>query len=226
MRCVILQPSYIPWRGYFDLIRRADIFVFYDDVQYDHRSWRNRNRIKTPQGTRWLTIPVRKHGAQTEGIPINAIETSEDGWPRKHLESIRHAYAKAPFFRKYGPWLEETYADPSRNLADFTIRSTVEIAGMLGITNTQFVRASELGVDGRKTDRLLAVIKRVGATTYLSGPSAKAYLEEDKFRTAGVDLEWMSYDYPAYPQLYPPYDPSVSVLDLLFMTGDRAATFF
>ena len=224
MRCVILQPSYIPWRGYFDLIRKADLFVFYDDVQYDTRGWRNRNRVKTSSGTTWLTIPVRKHGAQTEGIPIHRIETSDDEWPRKHLATLRHAYAKAPHFDRYRPWLEETYAAPSRNLASFTIQTTMDLASMLGAHAT-FVRSSELGVGGRQTDRLIRVLEKVGATSYLSGPSARSYIEEEKFERAGVALEWMAYDYPEYPQLYPPYDPFVSILDLLFMTGDRASEY-
>src|SRR5713226_9835184 len=98
MRCVILQPSYIPWRGYFDLIRRADIFVFYDDVQYDKGGWRNRNRVKTPQGSRWLTIPVRTRGVVSQKIPINAIRTADDRWPCAHLQTLTQLYRRAPYF--------------------------------------------------------------------------------------------------------------------------------
>ena len=225
MRCVILQPSYIPWRGYFDLIHRADLFVFYDDVQYDDRSWRNRNRIKTPNGSRWLSIPVRKHGAQTEGIPILRIETSDDAWPQRHVSSLIHSYGRAPYFESYRSWLEEAYARPPRLLADFTIATTLDIARFLGIESTRFIRSSELGVVGRKTDRLIAVLQAVGATTYLSGPAAKEYIDEQKFASAGIALEWMTYEYPEYPQLHPPFDPNVTVLDLLFMTGDRASDF-
>jgi hypothetical protein len=222
MRCVILQPSYIPWRGYFDLIHDADVFVFFDDVQYDARGWRNRNRIKTPQGTSWLTIPVNKHGAQTEHIPIRDVTTVAGDWPARHLASLTHAYAKAPHFRTYRPWLEGVYREVPVGLADFTIRTTMELAAMLGITGTTFLRSSELGVDGRKTDRLIAILRELQATSYLSGPSARAYIEPEKFADAGIALEWKSYDYPDYPQLHPPFDPYVSVLDLLVMTGDAA----
>jgi hypothetical protein len=223
MKCVILQPSYIPWRGYFDLIRRADLFVFYDDVQYDTRGWRNRNRIKTSHGPKWLTIPVRKHGVQKESIPINtiAIDDSAD-WPRQHLATLTLSYAKAPHFSSYQDWLQRVYAGPPRLLADFTIATTIELAGMIGIDRTTFLRSSTLGIDGRKTDRLVAILREVGATQYLSGPSARDYIEPEKFAEAGIGLEFITYDYPEYPQLHPPYDPQVSILDLLFMTGSDA----
>lgn len=220
MRCVILQPSYIPWRGYFDLIRRADIFVFYDDVQYDKGGWRNRNRIKTPLGTRWLTIPVRKRGVVSRKIPIKAIHPVDNLWAQKHLQALERAYAAAPYFDV--EWLERLYADPPPLLAEFTISSTIEIAARLGIHDTRFVRSSELRAAGRKTDRLIEVLRQVGADRYLTGVAARDYLEVEKFADAGITLEWMTYDYPEYRQLHPPFDPFVSVLDLMFMTGPEA----
>lgn len=224
MRCAIVQPSYIPWRGYFDLIRRVDLFVFYDDVQYDRRGWRNRNRIKTAEGSRWLTIPVHARGAQTKHLPINTIRTVEGDWPHEHFETLRRAYTHAPHFAEYEPWLRRVYAAPPPLLADFTIALTRDLASFLGIT-TPFVRSSELGASGTKTERLLDVLRKTGATHYLSGPSARAYLDEQQFASAGIALEWMEYRYRDYPQLYPPFDPAVSILDLLFMTGRDAAGF-
>jgi hypothetical protein len=223
MRCVILQPSYIPWRGYFDLIHRAETFVFYDDVQYDTRGWRNRNRIKTRQGLKWLTIPVRKHGAQTDSIPINriAIDDSAD-WPKQHLAALALSYTNAPHFDAYRDWLQRVYATPPGLLADFTIATTIELARMIGIGKTRFLRSSTLGIGGRKSDRLVAILRELGATEYLSGPSARDYIEPEKFAEAGIDLQYMTYDYPEYPQLYPPYDSQVSILDLLFMVGADA----
>jgi len=226
MRCVILQPSYIPWRGYFDLVRRADVFVFYDDVQYDTRGWRNRNRIKTAHGTKWLTIPVKKHGAQTEAIPIDRIAIDPSaGWPRQHLAALTQSYASAPHFDRYRSWLQRIYEDPPLLLADFTISTTIDLARMLHISNTRFVRSSTLGISGRKTDRLVAILRALGATEYLSGPSARDYIEPQKFEEAGIALEYIEYSYPEYPQLHPPYDPQVSILDLLFMTGDEAPNY-
>lgn len=220
MRCVILQPSYIPWRGYFDLIHRADVFVFYDDVQYDKNGWRNRNRIKTPKGTKWLTIPVPQRGIVSGKIPINAVTPIGDSWAREHFETLQRSYAEAPYFEE--EWLWSLYADPSPFLADFTIATTIEIAAHLGIRDTRFLRSSDLHATGHKTDRVINVLREAGATHYLSGPAARDYIEPEKFADAGIELEWMTYDYPEYPQLYPPFDPFVTVLDLMFMTGPDA----
>jgi hypothetical protein len=223
VKCVILQPSYIPWRGVFHQVFKADLFVFYDDVQYDKRGWRNRNQIKTPAGKQWLTIPVRSRGAQTGGIPIHQIRISwETDWSKDHLLSLRHAYARAPFYKRYEPLLESFYRRRDEYLADFTIDLTVALTEELGIRHTRFLRASSLQVQGEKTDRLLDILGKVGADHYISGPSAREYIEAEKFARAGITLEYMQYDYPEYPQLYPPFDPQVSALDLLFMTGPDA----
>jgi hypothetical protein len=226
MNAVILQPSYIPWRGVFDQIRRADVFIFYDDVQYDTRGWRNRNQIKTPGGKRWLTIPVHSRGAQTQNIPINQIRIAWDSaWNDEHFRTLQVAYGKAPFFTQYSPLVRQFYERHDEYLADLTVDLTIALARELGFGQTRFLRASSLGVEGTKTDRLLAVLDKVGADHYLSGPSAREYIEAHKFEQAGIQLEYMQYNYPEYPQLYPPYDPFVSILDLLFMTGPEAATY-
>jgi hypothetical protein len=220
MKCVILQPSYIPWRGYFDQIRKADIFVFYDDVQYDKRGWRNRNRIKTTRGQQWLTIPVYSKGAQTENIPIKDIRIVWDTpWNKDHWKSIQQAYKKAPYFERYANFLESLYDCHPDFLADFTIELTIALARELGIKNTQFLRSSQLHAAGHKTDRLINILLEINATEYLSGPSAQEYIEEYKFKNAHITLEYMAYNYPEYPQLYPPYDPQVTILDLMFMVG-------
>jgi hypothetical protein len=223
VRVVIVQPSYIPWRGHFDLMRRADLFVFYDDVQYDKHGWRNRNRVKGPQGTQWLTIPAQTRGVVIQNTPICAVPTVGRDWAQKHLATLTHFYAAAPHFDEHRSWLQSLYADPPELLADFTIRTSMAIAERLGITHTRFLRSSTLGVEGRKSERLLAVLAKVGATHYLSGPSAKSYLDEAQFEAAGIAVEWMDYaGYPEYPQLHGPFDPQVSVLDLMFMTGADA----
>ena len=175
MKVVILQPSYIPWRGYFDQIFRADLFIFYDDVQYDKRGWRNRNQIKTPRGKQWLTIPVHSRGAQTENIPIDQIQIVwENPWSDNHLKAIQHSYSKAPYFNHYLPLLEKFYGRRDEFLADFTIDFTIALAHELGNTHTSFRRSSDIaGIDGQKTDRLIQILKAVGATHYISGPSAR-----------------------------------------------------
>jgi len=226
MNVVILQPSYIPWRGHFDQIRQADLFIFYDDIQYDKHGWRNRNQIKTAQGKQWLTIPVHSQGA-THGLLIREarIDWSKP-WAKNHWKALTFAYTKAPHFHRYADLLESFYQRQDEFLADFTIALTVALARQLGIAHTRFLRSSEMtGIQGEKTDRLIHILTRVGATHYISGPSASSYLESEKLVAAGISFEYMQYDYPEYLQLYPPYDPFVSILDLLFMTGEDALTY-
>jgi len=223
---VILQPSYIPWRGYFGQIRRADLFIFYDDVQYDKHGWRNRNQIKTAQGKQWLTIPVHSKGV-TEGIPIKDVRIDwSKPWGKNHLKALTFAYNKTPYFRDYLSLLESFYARRDECLADFTIETTILLSRELGITSTRFLRSSDLpGIQGIKTDRLIQILKQVGASHYLSGPSARDYIEQEKFDGAGITLEYMEYNYPEYPQLYLPFDSYVTILDLLFMTGKDARNY-
>lgn len=227
MNVVILQPSYIPWRGVFDQIQRADLFVFYDDVQYDKRGWRNRNQIKTANGKQWLTIPVHSSGAQTKNIPINQIRIAWDHpWNATHLKAIQQSYSKAPYFERYQSLLQFFYHRHDELLADFTIEFTIALARELGNMHTRFMRASEIrGITGQKTNRLIQILQALGATHYISGPSAREYIENEKFEETGITLEYMQYDYPEYPQLYPPFDPYVSVLDLLLMTGSEAPSY-
>jgi WbqC-like protein family len=223
MKCVILQPSYIPWRGYFHQIALADVFVFYDDVQYDKHGWRNRNRIKTHQGTQWLTIPVYSSGVLEDGVPINQVQIDwGQPWSRKHWQTLRQSYGKAPFFEEYAGMLEACYQKHTDLLVDFTMDLTIELSRRLGIQHTRFVRSSSYSVEGVKTERLLDLLRQVGATHYITGPSARDYLEADKFSAVGIQLSYIEYGYPEYNQLYPPYDPQVSILDLMFMTGPQA----
>ncbi|MDP9024526.1 MAG: WbqC family protein, partial [Candidatus Eremiobacteraeota bacterium] len=163
----IVQPSYIPWRGYFDLIRRADTFVFYDDVQYDKHGWRNRNRIKTANGPLWLTIPVLSKGSLVRHAPIKDIEIDgRSDWRQKHLESIRHAYRRAPFFEETFSFLSDAYNLRAANLSEFTVEVTKKIARRMGFPAT-FVLSSELHIDGERMDRLISTLQAVGATHYI-----------------------------------------------------------
>ncbi|GAC1658644.1 MAG: WbqC family protein [Candidatus Elarobacter sp.] len=216
---VVLQPSYIPWRGYFDLVDRADVFVFYDDVQYDKHGWRNRNRVKTASGAAWITVPVHASGAVESGTPICeiAVDHRRD-WVRAHLETLRHAYRRQPFYARYAPLIASILERRHERLADLTIELTIAIARELG-SAARFVRSSELALQGRKNDRLLDVLQRIGATRYISGPSARSYIDSDLFAQAGIELEFAEYDYPGYAQAHPPYEPAVSIVDTLFALG-------
>ena len=226
LTCAVIQPSYMPWRGYFDMILRSDLFIFYDDVQYDKHGWRNRNRIKTKDGPVWLTIPVRSSGNIVQRIPIHQIEISnETRWNRKHVTAIRQSYAKAPFMSEYLEVVERHLHDPGPRLVDLTIPLTIDLARVLG-AGCKFLRSSELAVAGHGLAKLLSTLETVGATNYLSGPSAADYIDPEQFSQRGIGLEYLRYSYPPYEQLHPPYDPQVSIIDLLFMLGPDALTAF
>jgi hypothetical protein len=223
VKAVILQPSYVPWRGFFHQIQKADVFVFYDDVQYDKRGWRNRNRVKTAEGTRWITIPVLSRGSRTEKTLIRDMQICWDRpWNRSHWALIQHAYGKAPYFERYAPLLESFYSRRPELLADFTIELTIALAGQLGLENKRFLRSSSLEAEGTKDDRLISLMRAIGARHYISGPSARAYIDEQKLCAAGLTLEYMVYDYPEYEQLHSGYDPELSIIDLLFMKGPES----
>ena len=216
---VILQPSYIPWRGYFDLIHDADVFVFYDDVQYDKHGWRNRNRIKTAQGPQWLTIPTNA----SDKVLIKDAVIAQRDWARKHIATLRQSYARAPFLEETLGVFEPVVREPCERLADVTIALTIALARCLGIEHTRFVRSSELGVGGGKTERLVNILQHLGCDRYVSGPSARDYLVPSQFEEAKIQLDYKVYDYPAYEQLHAPYEPAVTVLDLLFVRGAAEA---
>ena len=222
-RVGIIQPNYIPWRGYFDFIRQVDTFVFLDDVQYTKQDWRNRNKIRLKNGDlTWLTVPVRT-GADTL---IKDVEIDHKvPWVRKHLTAVELNYNKTPFF--------DMYFDPFRKvleagiplLSDLDMELTKLICGWLGI-NTELRKSSDLQCKGTKDHKLIEMMQKVGGTHYLSGPAARAYIQPDLWKSAGIELSYIQYpDYPEYPQITAPFAPGVSVLDLVFMTGPKASEY-
>lgn len=215
---VVLQPSYLPWLGFFDQIRRADHFVMYDDVQFDKHGWRNRNRVKTASGPVWLSVPVLIKGRMGQGI--NEVEiASGSPWVRKHLQTIEQAYARAPFARQYLPQLAELLGRGWVNLADLDIALTGLMCRWFGLEGS-FHRSSQLGVDGDRNTRLLGLCKKFGATTYFSGAAARDYLDTELFRDHGVMVEWQDFRHPSYPQLHGEFLPYMSALDLVLNTGE------
>lgn len=220
----ICQSNYVPWKGYFDLIRQADEFVLLDDVQFTRRDWRNRNQIKTPRGREWLTIPVEVKGKFTQ--PIKDVRIAEAGWKRQHLATITHNYAKAPAFRPQLDLLHELYDDRDEPfLSDVNRRFLTKLCGVLGI-RTRITQSMDYALPEGKNERLLDLCLKLGATEYLSGPAARDYLDVAAFEQAGVRVRWMSYTgYPEYHQLFPPFEHGVSVLDLLLNEGADAPRF-
>lgn len=216
----IVQSSYIPWKGYFDLVNSVDEFILYDDAQFTKRDWRSRNRIKTPQGPLWLTVPIKVKGRYEQ--KVREAQIDDPGWARQHWKSIRMNYTRAPHFDRYAPRLEEAYAEcgQERFLSNVNYRLLRLVCGFLGIdTRLSWSMDYELPREGT-TRRLVAMCEQAGADHYLSGPTARDYLEQEQFALAGITVSFMSYDgYPEYEQLYPPFRHDMTVLDLLFSTG-------
>jgi WbqC-like protein family len=224
-RVAIVQSNYIPWKGYFDLINSVDKFILYDSVQYTRRDWRNRNRIKTPHGVQWLTIPVQVKGKYFQAIKDTLV--SGDEWRGEHWARLQHSYARSPHFNDFRDHFESLYLAARHPLLIDINRQWIEvICANLGI-RTPLARSEDYRLTSPSpTERLLEICLQEGAVEYLSGPVAREYLDEDAFRRAGVQVHWMDYSgYPEYPQLHGPFDHAVSVLDLLFMTGPRAPTY-
>jgi hypothetical protein len=217
---VVLQPGYLPWLGFFDQLRRADVFVYYDDVQYDTHGWRNRNRIKTQTGPLWLTVPVRHSGLGFPRILDVEIDARRP-WARKHLASIRQAYAAAPYLHRYVPELEATLHSRWERLVDLDIAVTSLMAGWLGLER-RVERSSTLGIDGTRSDRLLRICQRFGATVYVSGKAARSYLDVPLFEQHGIRVEWQHFTHPVYPQLHGEFVPFMSAIDVLLNCGDAA----
>ena len=217
----ILQPGYLPWLGFFQQLDRSDVFVVYDDVQYDKNGWRNRNRIKTANGPQWLTVPVSADFSNRP--PINAVKINNDtDWRRKHLLSIRQNYSQAPFFRDYIGVFEEIFSRPCELLADLDMALIVELARRLGLGGKRIVRSSELGVPGQRVERLIAICKNLGADTFYEGAAGRDYIQTADFEAQGIKLEFQDYKHPVYKQLYGEFIPQLSIVDLLFNCGPEA----
>jgi hypothetical protein len=217
----IVQSSYIPWKGYFDLINAVDEFVLFDDVQFTRRDWRNRNRIKTPRGEAWLTIPVQTHGRYLH--PIKDIHVSEPSWGVRHWRTLSANYGHAAYFKKYAELFESLYLGCcDTQLSAINYRWIQAICAILGIT-TKLSWSMDYELAGGKTERLVGICQQAGATSYLSGPSARPYIDPERFQAAGVKLHYFDYSgYPEYAQLFPPFVHQVSILDLIFNQGPAA----
>ena len=222
MKVGIIQSNFVPWRGYFDFIRETDLFILHDDVQYTKSDWRNRNKIKTSRGAEWITVPVRyRHTRQL--IEETQIDYSTP-WAQKMLNRIREAYRRAPYFELYFSELDDLLMEPATSISDLNLRLIKWVCCHLDI-DTPIKMSHEYHPQSAKTERLIGILQQAKATTYLSGPAAQSYLVPESFKQAGIRLEFKQYNYPAYEQLYPPFEPAVSVLDLLFMTGKDAISF-
>ncbi len=212
------QPNYLPWLGYFYKIANSDVFVIEDNLRYIKKSFINRNAIKTPRGAQWLTLNVLSEGRS--GQLINEVEIDNSiQWGRIHLKTMKANYGKAPYFHDYWDLFESIYQEKWESLADLNETLVKLICEILGIRNVKFVRASELGVDGKSTSLLINMCKAVGGDTYLSGNGGKKYMNEGLFEKEGIQLKYSEFQYPVYNQLFGDFIPDLSVIDFIFNEG-------
>jgi hypothetical protein len=220
-KIAILQSNYIPWKGYFDIINMVDEFILYDDRQYTKNDWRNRNKIKTHSGLQWLTIPVRqKELTQT----IKETTVVQDGWRKKHWKAINLAYSKAPFFLCYRDIFEDLYlSSKEAYLSIINYEFIIAISHILNI-KTKISWSHEYHcLSEDRTTRLIELCQCAGATEYVTGPAARDYIDIALFTDRGIKIVWADYSgYPEYPQLFPPFDHAVTILDMIFNCGSEA----
>lgn len=222
-KIAILQSNYIPWKGVFDMMNKVDTFVFFEDVDFTKRDWRIRNKIKTPEGEIWLTIPVKK---ASRGTKIYEIQISqEENWQEKHYKTITQYYKKAKYFEEYKWLLDKIYLEKKwENLSEFNIFSNILIAKELGI-KTEFINSKDLKTSGTKDDKLIEICEKLEGNYYLSGPAAKDYINNEKFKNKNINLAYIKYEYPEYKQLYGEFNHYLSVFDVLFNCGKDAPNY-
>jgi hypothetical protein len=221
-KIIITQSNYIPWKGYFDNLKQSNVFVIYDDMQYTRRDWRNRNYIKTANGLKWLTIPVEVKGKYYQ--KINETKIAKNTWSEDHLNLIKENYNKAAYYLDMFSWIEELYkkSGEMNYLTDVNTYLLQEICKFLNI-KTEFVDSRKLEIKEDKTGRLVHICKQLNGTEYLTGPAAKNYLEPLEFEKENIRLTYFNYEgYPEYPQLYPPFQHGVSILDLILNCGSES----
>lgn len=220
MRVTIHQPQYLPWLGYLDKIDQADLFIALDSVQFKKNEWQNRNRIRTAGGCQWVTVPVlHRLGQLLKDVRINQTVN----WQRQHRHAIEMQYAQAPFRDHYLPELLSLYALPWERLHELNMRVIRWLLGAYGIT-TPVRCASEWEAREEPTDRLIDLCHAAGASGYLSGPGGEQYLDVMRFESSGLKLEMQQFHHPIYRQVYEPFMPAMSAIDLLFCSGPDALT--
>lgn len=223
-KVLITQSNYIPWKGYFDAINMVDEFIIYDDMQFTRRDWRNRNKIKTPQGVQWLTIPVEVKGKYHQQIRETKI--SDKNWTAHHWKTISHNYSKAASFSTHKSFIEELYTTCQYDyLSEINFHFIKNICAWLGI-RTAFRWSSEFKLAEGKTERLIDLCKQAGATEYYTGPAAKNYMDEKLFEDEKIKVQYLDYSgYPPYRQLFGEFVHEVSIVDLILNEGENAKKF-
>jgi hypothetical protein len=225
LRCLELivsghQPNYLPWLGFFDKIACSDVFIIEDNVQFEKQGFTNRNKIKTVDGVKWLSVPI-KH--VNRPLLINEVEisnTGEPNWAQRHWLTLTHSYSKAPFWQEYNDFFKDTYEREWVRLIDLNMHLIHGIMRLLGI-KTPLVMGSSLGVTGKKNELIIAQCKAVGGNIQLAGIGGRDYINTERFQEEGIKVVFQNFPYPYYPQLHGKFASNLSVVDFLFCSGAR-----
>jgi hypothetical protein len=214
------QPNYLPWLGFFDKIKRSDLFIIEDNVQFEQQGFTNRNRILTADGVKWLSVPIEHTKKQLLINEIRIANKSEPDWKSRHWLTLKFNYCKAPYWRDFSGFFEDTYQREWALLINLNMHLIRGIMGFLGI-ETPLVMSSSLGAKGKKSDLIVAQCKAVGADVQLAGEGGKGYIDEELFKSAGVELVFQDFTHPVYNQTQEGFTPNLSVVDYLFCTGGK-----
>jgi hypothetical protein len=213
------QPQYLPWLGYFDKMRRADVFCYLNDVQYKKNEWQNRNRIKTAQGWQWLTVPVRYHFPEK----INEVKINNStGWQKKHLQALVTNYSRAPFYKSYSTIFEDALARDWEFISELNIYLLEHLREAFQINTKPTVISSDLELRNEPTDRLIDICKALGADTYLAGQGGADYMDLERFENNGIKVLIQDFKHPVYAQLFADFESHLSIVDLLFNCGPES----
>jgi hypothetical protein len=215
MRVAIHQPEHLPWLGFLDKARQADCLVLLDHVQFRKNYFQNRNKIRSSQGALWLTVPVLSKGKSDQAINQVAINNTGEGrWRKKHWDSLRQCYGGAPGWEAHESFFRDLYGRPWERLAELNETIIRYFFGAFNI-GARLVRSSEMAATGAKSEMVLSICRKLGATSYLSGVSGRDYLEAKAFERAGIQLLFQEFHHPVYRQRYEPFMPCLSAVDLL-----------
>jgi hypothetical protein len=223
-KVAILQSNYIPWKGYFDIINQVDEFIFYDTEQYTKRDWRNRNKVKGPNGVIWLSVPVQVKGKYFQRINETLVDGS--GWRKNHWASIKMFYSKANYFKFYREIFEELYLNSNQKFLSKINFDFIKAINEILEIDTKLRWSEDFEISGEKSEKLLSICQAANAKVYVTGPAAKGYFDESLFNKEKINVFWMDYsNYPEYSQLFPPFEHRVSILDLIFNEGPNAPNY-
>ncbi len=215
------QPNYLPWLGFFDKVRRSDVFIIEDNVQFERQGFTNRNRILTADGIRWLTVPIEHAKKSILISEVHIANEGEPSWGRKHWLTLKHSYCKTPYWNIYADFFKETYEREWELLIDLNMHLIKGIMDFL-LIKKPLVMSSSLAASGRKTELIIAQCKELGADVQLAGNGCKEYIEQNLFERQGIKLVFQDFVHPVYPQARSMFAPNLSVVDYLFCVGPKS----